>query len=348
MFYKIKALHEIGHRITLHYFNYRPGRNTKEIEPFCSAIYAYSRRSFAQSLPFSRPFIVQSRINKQLIQRLNEDDNPILLEGLHCSGIVPFLQKKERVLVRLHNDEAVYYRQLASTEKAVLKRTYLRLESRLLRRYQTSFDKDIPLACLSLADQQRFKRDYGFQHSIFVPAFLPWQEVATRTGKGDYCLYHGNLAIAENAKVAHWLITKVFPLLTVPCVIAGRGIPKKIHKLAKNLSNVRLIDDPPSDELNALIRDAHIHLLPSFNATGVKIKLLNALFNGRFCIANKAGTEGSGLAEAVSEKNTPEEWIAAIHQLMEQEFSEEAIEKRRKLLSLYDNRMNAQKLSAQW
>lgn len=348
IFYKIKALHEIGHRVTLHYFDYRLNRNTKEIAPFCSTIHAYSRKSFAQWLPFNRPFIVQSRISKPLIERLNKDDNPILLEGVHCSGIVPFLKKKERVVVRLHNDEAVYYRHLASAEKSVLKRSYLFWESLLLLRYQKSFDKNIALACLSLADQQRFQKYYGFRQPVFVPAFLPWQEVTIRSGKGDYCLYHGNLAIAENEKAAHWLLTTVFPLLTVPCVIAGKGLSKKLHTIAKGLPNVRLIENPPTDELDSLIKDAHIHLLPSLNATGVKIKLLNALFNGRFCITNNAGVEGSGLTEAVIEKKSPEEWVAAVQQLMEQDFSAEEIDKRKQILSLYDNRRNAQKLSAQW
>ena len=348
MFYKIKALHEIGHQITLHYFDYRPNRNTKAIAAFCSAIYAYSRKSLVKSLPINLPFVVQSRINKQLINRLNEDDNPILLEGLHCSGIVPFLKKKERVVVRLHNDEAVYYRQLAGAEKSMLKRSYFLWESRLLQRYQKSFNKSVALACLSFADQQRFEKYYDYQQTVFIPAFLPWQEVTTRTGKGDYCLYHGNLTIAENEKAAHWLLTAVFPSLMMPSVIAGKGISKKLNTLAKKLPNVRLVESPPTDELDALIKDAHIHLLPSLNATGVKIKLLHALFNGRYCITNSAGVEGSGLTGAVLEKNTPEEWIAAVEQLMEQDFSAEGIDRRKKMLSLYDNRLNALKLSAQW
>lgn len=44
-----------------------------------------------------------------------------------------------------------------------------------------------------------------------------------------------------------------------------------------------------------LIQEAHINLLPTFQNTGIKLKLLNALFNGRFCIVNSMMTEHTGL-----------------------------------------------------
>ena len=44
-----------------------------------------------------------------------------------------------------------------------------------------------------------------------------------------------------------------------------------------------------------LISKAQVNILPSFNCTGVKLKLLNALFNGRHCIVNQDAVEGTGL-----------------------------------------------------
>ncbi|HEX8313555.1 MAG TPA: mannosyltransferase, partial [Flavisolibacter sp.] len=113
MYYKIKALAETGRKIILHYFDYNPTRDTKGLETICYAVHAYKRKSFFRSPPLSRPFIVQSRINKDLIKRLNEDDAPILLEGLHCAGLIPHLKHQQRVVLRMHNNEAAYYHHLA-------------------------------------------------------------------------------------------------------------------------------------------------------------------------------------------------------------------------------------------
>ncbi len=47
--------------------------------------------------------------------------------------------------------------------------------------------------------------------------------------------------------------------------------------------------------MTELIREAQINILPSFNTTGIKIKLLNAIFNGRHCLVNPAAIAGTGL-----------------------------------------------------
>ena len=56
-------------------------------------------------------------------------------------------------------------------------------------------------------------------------------------------------------------------------------------------SNTRLVANPTEQELNELIKEAQINILPSFNVTGIKIKLMNALYNGRHCITNDAAIE---------------------------------------------------------
>ncbi len=152
MYYKIKALSEIGKRIILHYFNYNNSRSTEGLEEFCEAIYTYKRKNLSKSLPLTQPHIVQSRMAKDLIVRLNKDDYPILLEGLHCSGILPYLKNNSRAVIRMHNEEASYYHHLAKTERSFFKKNYFQQESRLLKKYQSGLNKNIKLACLSETD----------------------------------------------------------------------------------------------------------------------------------------------------------------------------------------------------
>ena len=348
MFYKVKALAQIGKKITLHYFDYRSSRNAKGLEADCEAIHLYRRKPFFRSLPVSKPFIVASRINHSLIERLNGDDHPVLLEGLHCAGLIPFLKHPARVVLRMHNDEAAYYRHLAQTEKNLFKRVYFLQESSLLQKYQLSLNKDLRLASLSLTDDEDFKSVYGFKQTSFVPCFIPWQKVSSKNGRGDYCLYHGNMSVSENEEAALWLIKNVFNQLPFKLLVAGKGISKKLIKTAAGQKNVQLVQNPTITEVDHLVQNAQINVLPSMNNTGVKLKLLNALLNGRHCITNYNGVKGSGIERGLTVAENSQQWIAQINTLMQSEFSGDEIAARMQVLQLYNNAESAKCLNALW
>lgn len=111
---------------------------------------------------------------------------------------------------------------------------------------------------------------------------------------------------------------------------------------------MQCINNPSIDEINELVRNAHINVLPSMNRTGVKLKLLNALLNGRFCITNNSGVMGSGLEKFVMTAEAATDWINQIAAIMQMAFTTDLIEKRKQVLQLYDNDANAKKLSELW
>lgn len=348
MYFKIKALAATGNKIILHYFDYNLSRNAKGLERFCEKIYSYKRKSIFKAFPINKPFIVESRINLQLINRINEDDYPVLLEGLHCSGIIPFLNNKERVVIRMHNEEASYYHHLGATEKSFVKKIYFKRESQLLKSYQQNLAKNIKLACLSETDIDSFRNFYRFETTSFIPCFIPWQTLSIVKGWGDYCLYHGNLLVSENEEAAIWLIQNVFKKIRIPFTIAGKGISKRLLDEASAFDHITLINNPSIDQISTLIQQAQVNVLPSMNNTGVKLKLLNALLNGRHCITNYNGVNGSKITGGLTVADSVSAWLSAIPELMETEFSEADMAQRKKVLELYDNRQNAEKLNALW
>lgn len=344
MYYTIQALAEQDINCTLHYFDYKKGRSAGALKQSCSHVLAYERKSFLQALPFSKPHIVTSRINQALIDRLNSDADPIILEGIHCTGILPYLKNKDRkIVVRLHNDEAAYYKHLAKAETNFLKRAYYNLESKHLQHYQASLPVGIGYAALSKSDVSVFKNKYGLNHVFLVPAFVPWQQVTTLPGASLYCLYHGNLSVSENQAAALWLIETVFSNIDVPLVIAGKDIPQHLKKAAASHPHIRLVSNPTDLELAQLIQDAHVHVLPDFNATGIKFKLLHALFCGRFCITNNCEIDSS---KTVAFAETPQVYMRFIKSFMQQEFHAAAITEREAILHPFNNDKNVTLLTA--
>ena len=344
LYYKIPALHKLGLKIILHYFDYKEGRNANGLEQYCESVFKYKRSSFPRSILSGQPYIVQSRINNVLVKRLSEDSHPVIVEGIHCSGIIPHLDKNRRIILRLHNDEAAYYSHLAKWERRTLRKVYLQREARLLEQYQKQLSKDLTVVCVSESDKVNFQTSYGFSDVHFIPCFIPWQEIRSKEGRGDYCLYHGNLEVSENIEAAKWLIESVFKKPGVPLIIAGKGAASLAGRHAA--ANISFVDHPGDVQLNDLIANAQIHVLPSFNRTGVKLKLLHALFEGRFCFTNQDGVMGSGLANYVSGLETNTAWIAAIAGAMNTPFSYEWKKERQEILTMYNNEINARKLSA--
>jgi hypothetical protein len=348
MFYKIAALAASGKKIILHYFNYRPNRSASGLEKYCIEINAYNRKTGLAGLRPFQPYIVSSRINRQLINRLNQDDYPVLLEGVHCYGIVSYLRPHRSIVLRMHNDEAVYYGQLGRAEKNVFRKMYFFTESWLLRFYQKKILRSIPQACLSRTDLHSLSRKYGANNLHYIPAFIPWQTVNNLEGKGSYCLYHGNMSVAENEQAAVWLIRNVFSILKLPLIIAGKNMPGRIRKEAQGYSNIQLAENPTDGEMGELIRQAQINVLPSFNSTGLKLKILHALFEGRYCLTNNAGIAGTDYAAALHTANTPEQFRKAITGLMDLPLSAEELGKKAAALAAYNNKENAARLNALW
>ena len=96
--------------------------------------------------------------------------------------------------------------------------------------------------------------------------------------------------------------------------------------------------------MNEWIANAQIHVLPSFQTTGLKLKLLHALFAGRHCITNAKMLTGSALEGAVLLANDANDFKQQIAKYMKIPFTEADKENRIQLLQPFSNTLNAEKI----
>ncbi len=345
LFYKLKSLYNQGIKIHLHCFT--QGRNPqKELDKYCSSVTYYRRKNNISRFSFSLPFIVNSRANNDLITNLQKDNYPVLLEGIHCTFYLNNGQLNNRkVIVRLHNTEFEYYRQLAKHETGLFKKLYFLYESRLLKKYEKAIANKAVFLAVSSQDVEVYTQVFSAKNIHYLPVFLPYTLSAGKEGNGNFCLYHGNLSITENEEAAIWLLKHVFSKIAIPLVIAGKDPSKKLEHFAHEQQHTCLVTNPSDKELQDMIYKAHIHVLPSLNKTGIKLKLLNAFFNGRYCLVNKAGVEGSGLESFCHLSENAESFQQKIQELYIQPFTEQEIQQRQGLLqTTYNNEANARVL----
>lgn len=348
LFYKLKSLHELGIKIHLHCFEY--GRSKQpELNKYCEEVHYYKRYIPIVDFIFRLPYIVSSRKNKLLLQNILRDTYPVLLEGIHCTYYLYNDSLKERtVLVRLHNVEFEYYAQLMKSAKGLFKKIYFYIESKLLKRYENAIANKAIFIAVNKKDQYSYQEIFKAERVKFLPVFLPFNEVKSLPGKGTFCLYHGNLSVPENEKAAIWLLKNVFNDLNIDFVVAGKNPTENLKFILSKNKNATLVGNPSIKRMEELIADAHIHVLPSFNNTGIKIKLLNALFNGRFIMTNAASIEGTGLETLCEKAETAADYKNSINEIFTMSFEENEILKRNEILkNEYDNRKNA-KLLLKW
>lgn len=343
IFYKIKALSECGVSIYLHCFEYNRAP-ASELEKYCAKVFYYPRKSGVRYQLSSKPYIVVTRNNKQLINNLSANKAPILFEGIHTCLFLGHQSLKDHLrLVRTHNIEHEYYLNLCKVERNIFRKLFFRMEACKLKRYEKVLVNASHLLSISPNDNLYFDRKFGNSH--FIPAFHPFNEMTSKEGRGEYILFHGNLSVAENLQAVNFLVQHVFPKIKQKVIIAGKNPPANLSRKLRSFSNVQLISNPEGATMEELIRNSHICLLPTFQDTGLKLKLLASLFSGRFCIANTPMIHKTGLEHLCHLANTPDEMTLKINQLFDQEFTSEEIEKRKLILEdAFSNRINAAKI----
>lgn len=339
VFFKLKALSERGVKVHLHTFEY--GReHSPVLEKLCFSVNYYKRdTSFKRSLQ-RLPYIVTSRLSDELIGNLKKDDYPVLLEGLHCCGVLLDESMAGRnVFVRAHNVEHDYYRLLAKSERNLYKKLYYSVEAVKLRRFEKILDKASAVFAISNNDFEYFRSRYENVH--LIPAFNGFSDVNVVEGQGDYVLYHGRLDVAENYDAAEFLITKVFSRLDVRLKIAGMNPPERLVALAAENQNVELIPNPDDSTMQQLISNAQVNVLVTAQPTGLKLKLLNALFNGRHCLVNSKMIDGLNIDDLCVVADSADEFVEAVGTLMTMPFNSEDVEKRRNGMDAFYNASDA-------
>ena len=344
VFYKLKNLHKAGVKIILHCFEYGRGEQ-KELENYCSKVYYYKRNTSFINQFSSLPFIIKSRNSEQLITNLLKDEYPILFEGLHTCY---FLNDKRFVnrfkIYRESNIEHDYYTHLAISENNLLKKIYFNLEAYKLLHFQKQLiDADLMLV-VSTADRDYLRNQFPTKKIEYLPSFHAFDEVRIKEGKGDYILYNGNLQVAENIKAVEYLIKNVFSKIKHPVIIVGLNPNAEKYNWVKPYTHIQIKANPSEAEMQTLIEDAHIHCLYTHQATGLKLKLLNVLYSGRFCICNEAMLAGTNLQQTCIVKNTAGEMIEAINNVFLKEFTKDLISLRKQALQAFDNASKTQQL----
>ncbi len=343
VYYKLLALKEAGVAVTLHVFEYGRSRQAK-LEEICKQVYYYPRRTFVNPFSGSMPYIVSTRNDAQLLQNLLLDNHPILFEGLHSCFFLnhPDLSKRKK-MVRMHNIEHDYYRKLEDVESNFFKKYFFAKEADRLEKFELVLKHANRIFAISPNDEKALSKRYGKVR--LLPAFHANIHLTGQVGSGSFAFYHGNLSVGENDEAAKYLVGQVFNQLQYPLVIAGNNPSAALKKMVEEYPHITLLQNVSTEKITELTQQAHINVLPTFQNTGIKLKLINVLYQGRWVLANNLMVDETGLKDLCVVANSVEEMRKSIIALMDKPFVAEELKNREKILnSLFSNHTNIQVL----
>lgn len=308
IFYRLKALNELGWKIHLHCFEYGRGEQP-ELEKYTEKVTYYERKKTFSDWFNKLPFIVQTRRPKELILNLEEEEGTILFEGLHTTFFLTDDRlKNRRKIVRAHNVEHEYYRRLASSAKGWKKKFYLS-EAKKLEKYESILKNADQVLAINIEEATHFRK-WNKNVSLLPPCFEK-KELEEFKETENYVLFHGNLSVEENERAVCWLVQNVFPIEGVEFKVAGRNPSKELERELDSVGAI-LVSNPTDEVMNELISNARVHTLFSDQPTGVKLKLMYALQSNGHVIVNPTMLYGTDLHDYCTVVNSADEWKNAI------------------------------------
>lgn len=250
-------------------------------------------------LPYTAARFKSNEFRKALIRLLKETEfDLIIIENLYPILYLHDIRKfsRGRVVMRPHNMEHEIWDRTASQTKG-LKKIYLKVLAKRIRNMEIrSMNTYDFLAPITKRDLEAFERLGNKKPAACLSTGVAITNSYTPIQHTDHLkiAHLGALDWAPNQEGILWFLEKVWPLvkLQVPRAefhLAGRNAPDWFIKKARNFEvNFHGEVDSAID----FIRHFPIHIVPLWSGSGMRIKIIEAMAQGRVIVTTPIGVEG--------------------------------------------------------
>jgi len=292
----------------------------------------------------------------KIIELLKKQTFDIIhLETLWVAPYVDTIRKysKAKIVLRSQNVEYAIWERLASTTTNILKKQYLKLLSKRLKKYEISMlNKYDAIASITAIDAQQFKNDGCKLPIIHVPFGIDLEKYTINNSSTEFpSIFHlGAMDWMPNAAGIKWILDSVWMKVQdtnpeLKLYLAGRNMPQWL--LDFKMKNV-IIKGEVADA-QAFINSKSIMLVPLSSGGGMRVKIIEGMALGKTIISTAIGAEG---IDYENEKNilianTEQEFINAINKCVSDKNFSDTISKNARLLveQKYDNKKICNQLS---
>ncbi len=286
------------------------------IKPLPAMINLFTRKSY-----HVERFISKS-LRKRLIRILSEQEFDIVqLETVFMTPYIPDIRRHSRakIVLRAHNIEHLIWKRIHDNTHWGPKKAYLGHIWKTLRNYElNALNRVDGIAAITKKDAAFFRQYAGIAPVIDVSfgvdlSVLPWP---THADPEPNSLFHiGSMDWIPNQEGIRWFLEEVWPVVNkerpvLKLYLAGRNMPAWL--LNGFWPNVAVVGEVPDAREFMLSKETMI--VPLMAGSGIRIKIIEAMANGKAVITTEVGAEGIEYTEGENllVANDAEEFARAI------------------------------------
>jgi polysaccharide biosynthesis protein PslH len=238
------------------------------------------------------------KFEEKLIQTLTQKQFDIVhLETLFVAPYVDTIRKysNAKIVLRSHNVEYRLWERVADVEKNPLKKMYLNLLARRLKKFELEmlnrYDAILPITEI---DSESFRRSGCTLPMLHVPFGLNAAEYDVADFTEKLSLFHiGAMDWLPNIQAIEWFLEEVWDKLSakfpdLELHLAGRSMPKDLK--GSNKRNVVIAGEVA--DAKAFMRKHSIMVSPLFSGGGMRIKIIEGMAMGKVVVSTSIGIEG--------------------------------------------------------
>jgi polysaccharide biosynthesis protein PslH len=257
-----------------------------------------------------------------LIKKLSENKfDFIQLEGLFVAGYIDLIRRYSdaKIILRAHNIETVIWERHVINEKSILKRLYLRLQCKRLRRFEAKvLAKVDAVVSITDVDKNVFQKQAPSKpvYTCITGVNIDYYKKPGNSPlKQKTIFYFASMDWIPNQEAVDWFLNNCWKnvfeqVKDCKFIIAGKNMPQRFMKL--NEPNVQVI--PNIANSKDFYRQHDILIVPLLSGSGLRIKIIEGMSYGKAIVSTSVGAEG---IPATHGKNiliadTPAEFVSAV------------------------------------
>jgi polysaccharide biosynthesis protein PslH len=259
-------------------------------------------------LPYNAERFLFPAFEKELVRVLQSTQFDIIqLEGLYLMPYVETIRRQSdaKVVLRAHNIEQEIWKRISQTEANPVKRIYFGLLARRLRLFELDainrYDLLVPI---TERDKAEFDRMGNLKPAFVCPATLDNYDFASPVSvkPSNSLFFLGSLDWKPNQEGLLWFINQVFPKVKsldreITFHVAGRNAP---HWLRDKIKGDGVYFHGEIPDAARFMQEHGILVSPCFSGGGMRVKIIEAMTQGKPVVTTSIGAEGLG---AVHGKN---------------------------------------------
>lgn len=273
----------------------------REVERVVQNIFIVKRSNKVSYIFKKLPLQINSRKTLEKFQMNNKIYDWVILEGECTLAILSNKSLKyKKIILRMHNDESKYFRELSKSSQTWFKKFYYLSESYKFSWGEPYFIQQIEnIMFISLDEKQRYTSKYNIKNACFLPPAIDLK-FYSRPLNNKTVLFIGSLFMINNQEAIRYYIKYIHPQLNdiknYKFIIAGNNRNESLdwlYDLKSQFSNIYIYESPK--DLSEIYEMSTVFVNPMLHGAGVKVKTIEAIVNGLPVISTTVGCEGTGL-----------------------------------------------------